>query len=371
MLRPLLLFGTRPEAIKMAPLVHEVVRRKTEIAPLVCVSGQHQEMLAQVTSHFGIKADIDLGLMRPGQSLADFTSRAVTAIDGVINRYKPDCVIAQGDTNTTLSASLAAFFRKVPFIHVEAGLRTGNLNAPWPEEFNRRAISLATTLHCAPTASAAQTLLEEGFPADNVRETGNTVVDALLWTLKNISSENILKNPQYRNLGDRQLVLITGHRRENFGTGLQNICEALSQLAKEFPDVSFVFPVHLNPQVQEPVKRLLREASNILLLPPVPYNEFIWLAHRAVLILTDSGGVQEEAPTLGKPVLVMREATERPEAVETGSAILVGTSRSLIVSSASKILSGKHRPTQGGSSANPFGDGHTATRIIDWVLERC
>ena len=267
---------------------------------------------------------------------------------------------------------MAAFYRRVPFVHVEAGLRTGNLNAPWPEEFNRRIVSVATSLHCAPTQRAATALLSEGYPADQVRVVGNTVIDALLWTIHQEAAHPGPWQDQYAMLGEQPMVLITGHRRENFGDRFQNICQAIGLLAKQFPETQFVYPVHLNPRVQEPVHRLLAGQPNIHLRPPASYPEFIWLANRSNLILTDSGGVQEEATFLGKPVLVMRTTTERQESVEVGLAELVGTSPQTIIHAVSRRLTepSQSQHPRSTATANPYGDGHAATKILDWMLER-
>jgi UDP-N-acetylglucosamine 2-epimerase (non-hydrolysing) len=370
MLRPLLLLGTRPEAIKMAPIVLESQRRESEIVPIVCLSGQHREMLRPVLDHFGIAAELDLALMRPGQTLAELTSRALAAIDEAIGRTRPDCVVAEGDTSTVLCASMAAFFRRVPFVHVEAGLRTRNLHAPWPEEFHRRVASLTAALHCAPTQRAAAALLAEGHPPERVRVTGNPIIDALFWTLEREIEQPGPWRDRHALLGERPVVLVTGHRRENFGTGFQNICHALAQLAERFPAVWFVYPVHLNPNVQGPVHVHLDRHANIRLLPPVPYPEFVWLLSRATLVLTDSGGVQEEAPSLGKPVLVMRETTERPESIEAGVAELVGTRVESIVERVTALLTDPGRSTPAPLTMSPYGDGRAAVRIVDWMLER-
>jgi UDP-N-acetylglucosamine 2-epimerase (non-hydrolysing) len=369
-LRTLLTFGTRPEAIKMAPVVHECRRRSDEIETVVCVTGQHRQMLDQVTTYFGIAADRDLELMTPNQTLADVTSRCLTGLDAALAEYQPDCVVAQGDTTTVMAAALAAFYRRVPFVHVEAGLRTGNLQAPWPEELNRRIASLVTALHCAPTSQAAQNLLREGVPANSVHVTGNTVIDALLWSVARERGESRPWREKYAVLGDRRMVLITGHRRENFGDGMEQICSAILTLARRFPEVEFVYPVHLNPNVREPVGRLLAGQTNIRLTEPAPYPEFVWLMDRSTLILTDSGGVQEEAPSLRKPVLVMRETTERPEAVEAGAVELVGTDVSRIVDCVSLLLRDKAAYASRQIDSNPYGDGRAAARIVDLMLQQ-
>ncbi|MBN1394957.1 MAG: UDP-N-acetylglucosamine 2-epimerase (non-hydrolyzing) [Pirellulales bacterium] len=369
-LRALLTFGTRPEAIKMAPLVHECRRRAAEIETVVCLTGQHREMLDQVTDYFALEADCDLDLMTPDQTLADVTARCLTALDAVLAERRPDCVVAQGDTTTVMAASLAAFYRRLPFVHVEAGLRTGNLLAPWPEELNRRVAGLSAALHCAPTARAAENLLREGTPAETVRVTGNTVIDALLWTVARERGNDRQWRTKYAALGDRRMVLITGHRRENFGDGMEHICAAVARLAERFPQVEFLYPVHLNPRVREPVGRLLPAVPNVHLREPAPYPEFVWLMDRATLILTDSGGVQEEAPSLRKPVLVMRETTERPEAVEAGAVELVGTDPRRIVDRASLLLTDQNAYRSRQIENSPYGDGRAAERIVELMLRQ-
>jgi UDP-N-acetylglucosamine 2-epimerase (non-hydrolysing) len=369
-LRVLLTFGTRPEAVKMAPLVHECRRQAERIHSIVCVTGQHREMLDQVTQHFGIEVDRDLELMTPNQTLADVTARCLTGLDGAITEYRPDCVVAQGDTTTVMAAALAAFYRRVPLVHVEAGLRTGNLQAPWPEELNRRIASLAAALHCAPTQQAAENLRLEGIAAETVHVTGNTVIDALLWTVARQRERGSPWRGKYAELGDRRMVLITGHRRENFGDGMEQICTAILILARRFPEVAFLYPVHLNPNVREPVGRLLSGQPNIRLCEPAPYPEFVWLMDRSTLILTDSGGVQEEAPSLKKPVLVMRETTERPEAVEAGGVELVGTDVFRIVDRASTLLTDKAAYSLHQIEYSPYGDGRAAARIVELMLRQ-
>jgi UDP-N-acetylglucosamine 2-epimerase (non-hydrolysing) len=366
---PLIVFGTRPEAIKMAPLVHECARRSDELHATVCVTGQHREMLRPVMEYFGMRADLDLNVMAAGQTLAELTARCLGGIDGAIERYRPDCVVAQGDTTTVLAAALAAFYRRVPFVHVEAGLRTGNLQAPWPEELNRRIASLAGTLHCAPTPRAAEALLAEGVAPQRVHVTGNTVIDALVWTAERERRDPGQWIDKYASFANSKLVLITGHRRENFGPGLAHLCEAISQLAAEFADVQFVYPVHLNPQVHEPVRHALSGLANVHLTSPAPYPEFVWLMDRSTLILTDSGGIQEEAPSLGKPVLVLRESTERPEALESGAVELVGTDPARIVDRVSCLLRDPAECQRRRVAVNPFGDGQAAVRIAQLIVE--
>ena len=364
------MFGTRPEAIKMAPVVQACARRPDEIEPIICLTGQHREMLAQVTDYFQIKHDRDLELMRPNQTLAELTASCIRGLDTALVELKPHCVVAQGDTTTVMAAALTAFYRHVPFVHVEAGLRTGNLQAPWPEELNRRVASLVTTLHFPPTQRAAENLLAEGIPAANIHITGNTVIDALLWTVARERDNRARWSDKYAMLGDRRMVLITGHRRENFGGGFQNICQAIATLAERFPDVEFLYPVHLNPNVRGPVHSILGGRPNIHLVEPAPYPEFVWLMDRATVILTDSGGVQEEAPSLRKPILVMRETTERPEAVAAGAVELVRTSVPAMVNGVSKLLTDPAEYSRRQIEVNPYGDGHAAERIVDIMLQQ-
>jgi UDP-N-acetylglucosamine 2-epimerase (non-hydrolysing) len=369
-LRALLIFGTRPEAIKMAPVVHQCQRRSDRIEPIVCLTGQHREMLTQVTEYFNLPDDIHLDLMTPNQTLAGLSARCIEGIDGVLERTRPDCVVAQGDTTTVMAASLAAFYRHVPLVHVEAGLRTGNLQAPWPEELNRRIADIVTALHCAPTRRAADALLAEGFSPATVHVTGNTVIDALLETVRRERACCERWQQKYKMLGDRPMVLVTGHRRENFGEGFANICRALGQLAERFSDHQFVYPVHLNPNVQKPVYATLGNLPNIHLVAPAAYPEFVWLMDRSTLILTDSGGVQEEAPSLRKPVLVMRETTERPEVVEAGGARLVGTSVVAIVEGVTQLLTDPAAYAACQIDHSPYGDGHAAERIVELMLQQ-
>lgn len=368
--RTLLIFGTRPEAVKMAPVVQACRCRSRELEPIVCLTGQHRDMLQPVTDYFGIAADVHLGVMAAGQSLAQLTSRCVEGIDRVLAQFQPDCVVAQGDTTTAMAASMAAFYRRVPFVHVEAGLRTGNLEAPWPEEFNRRIAALTTAVHCAPTQLSAENLLREGIPAELIHVTGNPVVDALLWTVARERARGCWWNDKYAFLGTRRVVLMTGHRRENFGPAFRNICRAVLLLSERHAEVEFVFPVHLNPQVREPAGELLSGRPNIHLLPPLPYPEFVWLMDRAALILTDSGGVQEEAPSLGKPVLVTRNTTERPEALAAGAVELVGTATASIVAAIERLLSDPAFPATRPVQRNPYGDGRAAGRIAQLIASR-
>lgn len=354
----------------MAPLVRECRRRDDLVEAIICLTGQHREMLDQVIEYFSIPVDLDLDLMRPDQTLAGLTGRCLEKLDAILDRHGPDCVVAQGDTTTTFCASVAAFYRRIPFVHVEAGLRSGSLASPWPEEFNRRVASITASLHCAPTRRAADALLGEGVPSSRIRVTGNPVVDALLWTRDREAGDGHRGQRADPSIDDRPMVLITGHRRENLGEGLHDICRAIATLAERFSHVDFIYPVHLNPNVQGPVTRMLGDRPNIHLIPPAPYPEFVRLMDRATLILTDSGGVQEEAPSLGKPLLILRETTERPETLEAGAAELVGTHYETIVDRATCLLNDPDAPARQPIEANPYGDGHASERIVDWILER-
>ena len=367
-MRLLFIFGTRPEAIKMAPVVLEAKKRSSTLETIVCVTGQHREMLDQVNRYFQIVPDIDLQLMQPDQTLASLTSRCLTEVDRVITEKNPTFVLAQGDTTTVLATSLAAFYHKIPFVHIEAGLRSGNLFSPWPEEMNRRVSSIVATRHCAPTRGAVDALTAEGFPQETIRLTGNTVIDALMYSVERERENAVRWEVKYPFLGNRPMILITAHRRESFGRGFESLCSAFRRLALAFTDHVFIYPVHLNPNVREPVFRLLGDLPNFHLIEPAAYPEFVWLMDRSTIILSDSGGVQEEAPTLGKPVLVLRDTTERPEAVEIGATKLVGTNENLIVETASKLLTDRSFYDSFRGKANPYGDGTAAKRIIDWLV---
>jgi UDP-N-acetylglucosamine 2-epimerase (non-hydrolysing) len=368
------IFGTRPEAIKLAPVVR-ALRARPGVDCLVCNTAQHRQLVGPVLAAFGLTPDADLDLLRPGQSLAELTARGVAAIDAYLDAERPDLVLVQGDTTTVLCAALAAFYRKVPVGHVEAGLRTGDLAAPWPEEANRVVTTRLASLHFAPTERARRNLLAEGVPGDRVVLTGNTVVDALLSAVATVRAAPPAVPGLPPGLSDpddaRRLVLITGHRRESFGAGFESICEGVRELAERFPEVAFVYPVHLNPNVREPVRRILGAPglANVHLTEPLGYLEFVALMDRSALILTDSGGVQEEAPALGKPVLVLRETTERPEAVEAGTARLVGTDRRAIVAAASLLLTDRAAYDAMSRTMNPFGDGRAAGRVADACLD--
>jgi UDP-N-acetylglucosamine 2-epimerase (non-hydrolysing) len=369
-LKVFLVFGTRPEAIKLAPVILEF-RRHAEFDCRVCVTAQHREMLDQVLRIFEINPDHDLDLMRPDQTLAALTSRAIEALDRFLAKEKPDLVLVQGDTTTVLCCVLACLYNHIPVGHVEAGLRTGNLYSPWPEEANRVLASRIAALHFAPTETGRQNLLREGIPPASIFVTGNTVVDALLIALEKINASP----PEIPGLpasgtaawNGARVVLITGHRRESFGPGFQSICHSIAELANRFPDVQFVYPVHLNPNVREPVKRILGQGKkgNIHLIDPLSYFPFVAMMHRSTLILTDSGGIQEEAPSLGKPVLVMRDTTERPEAVSAGAAKLVGTDFHRIVEETSRLLTDADTYSSMACKPNPYGDGHAAKRVVE------
>ena len=368
-LRPLIVIGTRPEAIKMAPVVHACRALAGRIEPLVCFTGQHDEMLRQVTDYFDIQPDFDLKLMSPGQSLAQLTARCLVALDETIQSARPDCVVAQGDTTSVLAASIAAFYHRLPFVHVEAGLRTGDLQAPWPEEFNRRAVSVTTARHCAPTPRAADHLRREGVPPQHIRVTGNTVIDALLIAVGRERGRDQKWRNKHAWLDGQDMVLITTHRRENHGQGLENIFTAIASLAQRFGDVAFVFPVHLNPLVQESARRLLAGIDNIRLLPPLAYPEFVWMMDRSKVIVSDSGGVQEEAPSLRRPVVALRDTTERSEAVDIGAVELVGCRAERIESTVARLLTNPQAYAAMQVEKSPFGDGHAAERIAEWMLE--
>lgn len=372
MKKVVVVFGTRPEAIKMAPVVR-ALRARAGIETLVAVTAQHRQMLDQVLQLFGIVPDDDLDLMQANQALPDLFSRILTGMSEVISRREPDLVLVHGDTSTTLAAAMAAFYARVPVGHVEAGLRTGNMEAPWPEEMNRRLVTPLAQLHFAPTAGARDNLRAEGVDEHSIHVTGNTVVDALLQSVDRIQADPALSASLEAALPplapSRKMVLVTGHRRESFGEGFENICRALGRIA-DLEDVEVVYPVHLNPNVQGPVRRLLGNHTNVHLIPPLDYLPFVQLMRRASLIITDSGGIQEEAPTLGKPVLVMRGVSERPEAVEAGTARLVGTDPDAIYNAALELLRSPVRYASMANAQNPYGDGTAARRIVDHIESR-
>ena len=365
-MKVLSVYGTRPEAIKMAPLVN-LLDSTDGFDSRVCVTAQHREMLDQVLDLFSITPHFDLNVMKPGQSLSDITSEVLKRLSEVFKTFTPDIVLVHGDTSTTLAASLAAYYHQIPVGHVEAGLRTGDIYSPWPEEVNRKAAGAIARLHFAPTKQAKLNLLSEAVADDQITVTGNTVIDALLDVVDRLNSSPELAaiQDELLGLGDTQrIVLVTGHRRESFGQGFENICAALARLALR-DDVTLVYPVHLNPNVREPVEKLLGDRLNIKLISPLEYLPFVHLMNRADLILTDSGGIQEEAPSLGKPVLVMRNTTERPEAVESGTVRLVGSDESLIFAEASRLLDDATAYEAMSFAHNPYGDGKAASRIIE------
>ncbi|MBN1312783.1 MAG: UDP-N-acetylglucosamine 2-epimerase (non-hydrolyzing) [Anaerolineae bacterium] len=364
MTRILLIFGTRPEAIKMARLVH-VLKERPGADAVTCVTAQHRQMLDQVLDWFRVEPDYDLDLMQPGQTLAQLTTRTLDMLTPTLEQVQPDVVVVQGDTTTAMTAALAAFYLRIPVGHVEAGLRTHDIYNPFPEEINRHLISVMANLHFVPTETARSALLAEGARPEAVYLTGNTVIDALQWTAA---------QPYQLDIGlpvDRpgeRLILVTGHRRESFGPAFESICLALQQIVERNPTVRLIYPVHLNPNVQEPVYRILDGVERIHLLDPLPYPDFVHLMKRSTLIITDSGGIQEEAPALGKPVLVMRSTTERPEAIDAGTARLVGTDTKSIIAEAEKLLHNEAEYDAMANAASPFGDGHAAERIADVLL---
>ncbi|MAO57932.1 MAG: UDP-N-acetylglucosamine 2-epimerase (non-hydrolyzing) [Alcanivorax sp.] len=369
-LRVLTVFGTRPEAIKMAPLVL-ALQNDDRFESVLCVTGQHREMLDQVLSLFALSPEYDLNIMRSGQGLTDITAGILTGMRDVLADVNPDIVLVHGDTATTFATTLAAYYQRIPVGHVEAGLRTGNLYSPWPEEANRKLTGALAAVHFAPTRTAAENLLAEGVADDRIAVTGNTVIDALLRTVARFDKDPELVNSLSRRLPfltpERRVVLVTGHRRESFGGGFERICEALNRTARAFPDVDIVYPVHLNPNVREPVNRLLSGLDNVHLIEPLDYLPFVYLMSRSYLILTDSGGIQEEAPSLGKPVLVMRDTTERPEAVEAGTVELVGTDVERICDRLRMLLTDQATYQRMSQAHNPYGDGRACRRILDRI----
>jgi UDP-N-acetylglucosamine 2-epimerase (non-hydrolysing) len=369
-MRILSVFGTRPEAIKMAPVI-KALELTPGIESRVCVTAQHREMLDQVLALFRIRPDYDLDIMRKNQDLAHITRAVLGGMMGVLEDCRPDRILVHGDTTTAFAAALAAFYRHIPVGHVEAGLRTGDIHAPWPEEMNRRLADTITDLHFAPTQSARQNLLREGFPEDRILVTGNTVIDALLQTVALLRDDACARRETEERFAflkaEQRLILVTGHRRENFGQGFANICRALARLGDR-ADTTIVYPVHLNPNVQEPVNRLLGGKESIHLLPPLDYLPFVYLMEKAHLVITDSGGIQEEAPSLGIPVLVMRDVTERPEAIEAGTVKLVGTDTETIVAEAARLLDDETAHAAVSRAHNPYGDGRASMRIVKEIL---
>ncbi len=370
----LIVFGTRPEAIKMAPLV-KACQAEAGLETEVCVTAQHREMLDQVLNIFDITPDYDLDIMKQGQDLYDITSRVLVGMRDVLTESRPDVVLVHGDTTTTLAASLAAFYQKIKVGHIEAGLRTGDIYSPWPEEANRQLTSQITTYHFAPTQTSRENLLKENIDGGNIVITGNTVIDALFLALDKIKKDQLLETrivntlkAQYPFDTNKRLILVTGHRRENFGQGFINICQSLKDLAQNNPEVQIVYPVHLNPNVQKPVHEILESVDNVYLIDPLQYEPFIYLMEKSYFIITDSGGVQEEAPSLGKPVLVMRDTTERPEALEAGTVKLVGTDPEQIIVEAQRLLDDKDAYESMSKAHNPYGDGKASQRIVDFLI---
>ena len=381
----LLVFGTRPEAIKMCPLVKAFQAHPDDFDTQVCVTGQHREMLDQVLDIFAVTPDYDLNIMKQGQDLYDVTARVLVGMREVLDEAKPDVVLVHGDTTTSMAAAMAAFYRQIPVGHVEAGLRTHNLYSPWPEEMNRQVTGRIATYHFSPTPLSRQNLLDEGVPAERITVTGNTVIDALQMVVTRIKGDAALAGTLAEHLrtagydvtrlgtpgqaGDdeRRLVLITGHRRENFGEGFRNICLAIKELAESYPGVDFVYPMHLNPNVRKPIHAVFGEdpADNLFFIEPLDYLDFVFLMERATVVLTDSGGIQEEAPGLGKPVLVMRDTTERPEALEAGTVRLVGTDYDRITGEVARLLDDPDTYEAMSRAVNPYGDGLACTRIVE------
>lgn len=364
--RILFIFGTRPEAIKMAPVI-KAFKNNTSLITKVCITAQHREMLDQVLDFFSITTDYDLDLMQKNQDLYTLTSRALLALKITLEDFKPDLVLVHGDTTTTMTASLAAFYAGIKVGHIEAGLRTHNLHSPFPEELNRQFTGLVANIHFAPTTQAKANLLKERIPKDCICVTGNTVIDALQETVEKVQQHNpdFAENIPYKT---KKVILVTGHRRENFGAGMRRICQAIAQLATQRDDIHFVYPVHLNPNVKSVVHTILGNHPNITLIPPLEYPDFVWLLDKSFLIITDSGGVQEEAPSLGKPVLVTRDTTERPEAVTAGTVKLVGTDEVQLKTEVLRLLDDTEAYKTMSAAHNPYGDGKAAQRILDFVL---
>ena len=379
----LLTFGTRPEAIKMAPLILELNKHRDKVETIVCVTGQHREMLDQVLSIFKIKPDYDLNIMKKGQDLYDITSKVLLGLRDIFKQTHPDLVLVHGDTTTSMAAALAAYYQQIPVGHVEAGLRTYNIYSPWPEEINRQLIGRISNYNFSPTSTSSNNLIKEGVNETSIHITGNTVIDSLYWVVNKIKSDeqlNIKLKEEIKTFGydidrlqgNRRMVLITGHRRENLGDGFIHIAQAIQELSSQFPDVDFVYPMHLNPNVRKSIYEVLGNDlfhfSNMFFIEPLEYLSFIYMMEKADVVLTDSGGIQEEAPSLKKPVLVMRDTTERPEAVEAGTVILVGTDKEKIVSNVSKLLTDHNHYQQMAKAINPYGDGKACERIVNILL---
>tara|TARA_B100001250_G_scaffold412412_1_gene443550 strand:+ start:14305 stop:15453 length:1149 start_codon:yes stop_codon:yes gene_type:complete len=366
-------FGTRPEAIKMAPLI-KAFQDEKNFETRVCVSAQHRQMLDQVLKIFDIKPDYDLNIMKPDQDLFDVTTKVLAGMKKVLNDYSPDIIFVHGDTTTTSACSLAAFYNKIKIGHIEAGLRTGNIYSPWPEEANRKITGVLADYHFAPTATSENNLLKEDINKKNILVTGNTVIDALFLMIEKIENNPRLKSrilelisSQYKLCGDKKIILVTGHRRENFGHGFRNICNALKKIADNNPDFDIVYPVHFNPNVQKPVKEILSNAKNIHLIEPLSYECFIYMMSKSFFIITDSGGIQEEAPSLGKPVLVMRDYSERPEAIKAGTVKLVGTDYAKIIEESQKLIDDENEYNKMSKAYNPYGDGKASLKVLNFI----
>ena len=370
MKKVLLIFGTRPEAIKMAPLVKEFKNYPNLFNTKVCVTAQHREMLDQVLSFFDIVPDYDLNLMKPGQNLYNLTATIINSLKPILEEFIPDYVFVHGDTTTTMAGSIAGFYSGAKICHVEAGLRTNNKKSPFPEEINRQITGRIADYHFAPTKNSKINLIKENIESSSILVTGNTVIDALLDSVKKVTKNpSLLIKKLNKNIKERDVILVTGHRRENHGDGFVRICEALKQISIREPKKLIIYPVHLNPKVQKPVNNILSGLKNVLLINPLSYKDFVWLMNRAKIIITDSGGIQEEAPSLGKPVLVMRDTTERPEAVDSGTAVLVGTNKELIISEVLDLLNNESRYKKMGQLHNPYGKGKASRLIVDFIKE--
>ena len=370
MIKNLFIFGTRPEAIKMAPLIKAFQKHPEFFDVKICVTAQHREMLDQVLDFFEITTDYDLDLMRPDQNLYTLTANIITGMKPVLETFQPDYVFVHGDTTTTMAGSIASFYSGAKVCHVEAGLRTHNKWSPFPEEINRQVTGRVCDYHFAPTTTSKQNLLQENVKKDTILVTGNTVIDALHYSVERVIQEpSTLIQGILKTLGDKEVILVTGHRRENHGEGFIRICEALKTIAIDNKDRFIVYPVHLNPKVQKPVNRILANLENVLLIDPMAYQDFIWMMNRSKIIITDSGGVQEEAPSLGKPVLVMRDTTERPEAVEAGTVVLVGTDKDVIINETLDLLSNTERFEKMSKLHNPYGDGKACERIVEFIAK--
>jgi UDP-N-acetylglucosamine 2-epimerase (non-hydrolysing) len=372
-IKNLIIFGTRPEAIKMAPLVHGFSKYSDQFITKVCITAQHREMLDQVLDFFEIIPDYDLNLMRPNQNLFNLTSDIILGLKPILEEFQPDFVYVHGDTTTTMAASIASFYSSSIVCHVEAGLRTYNLQSPFPEEMNRQVTGIVSNYHFSPTEESKLNLIKEFKSENSICVTGNTVIDALMFGINRVNSPDF-KDKEIESLKNliqlnKRIILVTGHRRENHGDGFIRICEALKQIAIENKDVQIIYPVHLNPNVKEPVFKILSGIENISLISPLAYPAFIWLMEKAYLIITDSGGVQEEAPSLGKPVLVMRDTTERPEAVSAGTVLLVGTDKNKIISETTRLLTNEIAYSEMSKTHNPYGDGKASERIVNFILE--